>query len=191
MVRVHRASIYSTYVYVYTESRVIFGYIDLCIECHGIRFFNQSYFTKGSVVNFERHIKLITDDHTLIKSFFSKAYIKVMCVYSSIHCYFITRNSLWQDLSKITQGFPFYIKLLLSPGLRWQQDCRRGLWHDLKFSSITLLWLVGLNMCWYCLNRKLPVVTVIARFMGPTWGPSGADRTQVGPMWAPWTLLSG
>ena len=29
------------------------------------------------------------------------------------------------------------------------------------------------------------------RFMGPTWGPSGADRTQVGPMLAPWTLLSG
>ena len=27
--------------------------------------------------------------------------------------------------------------------------------------------------------------------MGPSWGPSGADRTQVGPMLAPWTLLSG
>ena len=33
--------------------------------------------------------------------------------------------------------------------------------------------------------------TLIASFMGPTWGPSGADRTQVGPMLAPWTLLSG
>ena len=33
--------------------------------------------------------------------------------------------------------------------------------------------------------------TLIARFMRPTWGPSGADRTQVGPMLAPWTLLSG
>ena len=32
--------------------------------------------------------------------------------------------------------------------------------------------------------------TLIARFMGPAWGPSGADRTQVGPMLAPWTLLS-
>ena len=32
---------------------------------------------------------------------------------------------------------------------------------------------------------------LIAKFMGPTWGPSGADRTQVGPMLAPWTLLSG
>ena len=32
---------------------------------------------------------------------------------------------------------------------------------------------------------------LIARFMGPTWGPSGTDRTQVGPMLAPGTLLSG
>ena len=33
--------------------------------------------------------------------------------------------------------------------------------------------------------------SLIARFMGPTWDPSGADRTQVGPILAPWTLLSG
>ena len=31
---------------------------------------------------------------------------------------------------------------------------------------------------------------LIARFMGPSWGPSGADRSQVGPMLALWTLLS-
>ena len=35
------------------------------------------------------------------------------------------------------------------------------------------------------------VQTPIARFTGPTWGTSGTDRTQVGPMLAPWTLLSG
>ena len=34
-------------------------------------------------------------------------------------------------------------------------------------------------------------IALVARFIGPTWGPSGADRTQVGPMLAPWTLLSG
>ena len=33
-------------------------------------------------------------------------------------------------------------------------------------------------------------VSLIARFMVPTWGPPGADRTQVGPMLAPWSLLS-
>ena len=35
------------------------------------------------------------------------------------------------------------------------------------------------------------VTSLIARFMGPTRGPSGADRTQVGPMLTPWTLLFG
>ena len=39
--------------------------------------------------------------------------------------------------------------------------------------------------------QRRAVYTMIARFMGPTWGPSGADRTQVGPRLAPWTLLSG
>ena len=34
-------------------------------------------------------------------------------------------------------------------------------------------------------------ISLIARFMGPTWCPPGTDRTQVGPMVAPWTLLSG
>ena len=33
--------------------------------------------------------------------------------------------------------------------------------------------------------------SLIANFMGPAWGPYGADRTQVGPMLAPLTLLSG
>ena len=32
---------------------------------------------------------------------------------------------------------------------------------------------------------------LITRFMGPTGGPSRVDKTQVGPMSAPWTLLSG
>ena len=33
--------------------------------------------------------------------------------------------------------------------------------------------------------------TQIARFTGPTWGPPGSYRPQMGPMLAPWTLLSG
>ena len=35
------------------------------------------------------------------------------------------------------------------------------------------------------------ILSQIARFMGPTWGSIGDDRTQVGSMLAPWTLLSG
>ena len=33
--------------------------------------------------------------------------------------------------------------------------------------------------------------TLIARFMGPARGPPGSCRLRVGPMLAPWTLLSG
>ena len=43
----------------------------------------------------------------------------------------------------------------------------------------------------YSTSMALREHTQIARFMGPTWGPPGADRTQVGPMLAPWSLLSG
>ena len=45
---------------------------------------------------------------------------------------------------------------------------------------------VWIDELWKILDTPL-----IARFMGSTWGQSGADRTQVGPMLAPWTLLSG
>ena len=33
--------------------------------------------------------------------------------------------------------------------------------------------------------------TQITKFMGPTWGPPGSCRSQMGPMLAPWTFLSG
>ena len=33
--------------------------------------------------------------------------------------------------------------------------------------------------------------TQIAKFMGPTWGSPGSCWPQIGPMLAPWTLLSG
>ena len=39
--------------------------------------------------------------------------------------------------------------------------------------------------------KSFTELPLIARFMGLIWGPFGADRTQVGPMLAPWTLLSG
>ena len=37
----------------------------------------------------------------------------------------------------------------------------------------------------------LEKLSLITRFMEPTWGPSGAERTQTGPMLATGTLLSG
>ena len=49
---------------------------------------------------------------------------------------------------------------------------------------------IEMNTQWPC-KGIYGSFTLIARFMGPTWGPSGADRTQVGPMLTLWTLLSG
>ena len=52
--------------------------------------------------------------------------------------------------------------------------------------------LIYLYLCSVLVIDVLHTITsLIARFMGPTWGPSGADRTQVGPKLAPWTLPSG
>ena len=57
--------------------------------------------------------------------------------------------------------------------------------------------------CWYSghikitkrdlggLSFRTRKTSPVANFMGPTWGPPGSYRLQMGPMWAPWTLLSG
>ena len=64
-------------------------------------------------------------------------------------------------------------------------------------NSITLLtyrnyWQRLRLLAWNLTSTSVVFLTpLIARFMGPTWDPSGANRTQVGPMLAPWTFLSG
>ena len=45
------------------------------------------------------------------------------------------------------------------------------------------------GMLW-AFGRRLTVIQT-AKFMGPTWGPPGSCRPQMGPMLVPWTLLSG
>ena len=51
----------------------------------------------------------------------------------------------------------------------------------------------GLYVLWYVQNQFVAqnMLSLIARFMGPTWGSSGADRIPVVPMLATRTLLSG
>ena len=51
----------------------------------------------------------------------------------------------------------------------------------------TWLYIMLLFTVWFCFALQ----SLIARFMRSTWGPSGANRTQVCPMLAPWTLISG
>ena len=54
---------------------------------------------------------------------------------------------------------------------------------------------VTINRCMYTLRTNLVDTILIAshkaKFMGPTWGPPGSCRPQMGPMLAPWNLLSG
>ena len=57
------------------------------------------------------------------------------------------------------------------------------------WSNFSKIWISKLHV--EKLLWKHDMDTQIARFMGPTWDPPGADRTQVGPVLAPWTLLSG
>ena len=70
-----------------------------------------------------------------------------------------------------------------------------SLYHGVSYISqlivIYHLILWSHNTCHMHVHLSYADISLRARFIGPTRGPSGADRTQVGPMWAPWTLLSG
>ena len=59
----------------------------------------------------------------------------------------------------------------------------------LKYIAFARSEFVAVKFAWRTIF--LSFLSLIERFMGPTWGPSGAGRTQVGPMFAPWILLSG
>ena len=63
--------------------------------------------------------------------------------------------------------------------------------HLVKFNRLDLNTYTENNRFVFllCLHDELSMQTLIARFMGPTWGSS--DRTQLGHLLAPWTLLSG
>ena len=64
------------------------------------------------------------------------------------------------------------------------------IWSNFKFDRNIVSGTVAWSESSMMKDISCPM-SLIARFMGPTWGPPGADRTQVGPMWATWTLLSG
>ena len=65
----------------------------------------------------------------------------------------------------------------------------------LAMLNFDVFFVIRLNYCWMhsmIYNDRLTHWgSLITKFMGPKWGLSGADRTQMGPMLAPWTLLSG
>ena len=115
---------------------------------------------------------------------------------------FSTINSIHQAdyvyaMSKVVESSE---KKLYQPSqgiLTWLPDYTARPWgtgeHNIRFSSDQPSFEVMIDLAITIETpiRPFPSSPQIARFMGPTWGPSGAYRTQVGPMLAPWTLLSG
>ena len=111
--------------------------------------------------------------------------------------------AIWRHQAAIntwcSETFGGKIKLYLSITqlLRWgiyQKKARIRLSYIVNIMAADDLATQGaIALNWPCNPGIWPtaVSALIARFMRPTWGPSGADRTQVGPMLASWTLLSG
>ena len=80
---------------------------------------------------------------------------------------------------KFALKVPWYFIGSCHPHFEWCQKGKRNFY-------MSRLWSLGTRTF-----GSTVMTTLITRFIGPTWSPSGADRTQVGPMLAPWTLLSG
>ena len=68
----------------------------------------------------------------------------------------------------------------------------RQVFYDLLPLLDRICWKMPHRTIYYCSGSYIwALISLIARFLEPTWSPSGADRSQVGPMMAPWSLLSG
>ena len=70
------------------------------------------------------------------------------------------------------------------------------LWCNKPWDYDTAVYVIITTNIHYLPETELPgapfITSLIARFVGPTWDPPGADgRTQVGPIWATWKLLFG
>ena len=76
---------------------------------------------------------------------------------------------LVQKISKVYNGFMIYTHCILGVGRP-----------------------IGIFRCYSLIsyNYDITQMSRITKFMGPTWGPHGSCRPQMGPMLAPWTLLS-
>ena len=94
----------------------------------------------------------------------------------------------------VTRSFDVFFDLRLNKRLskehrrRWFETPSRSLWGHCN-GLFDRNW--GKHADSEVALKMLTKHTLRARFMGPTWGSSRADRTQVGPLLAPWTLLSG
>ena len=111
---------------------------------------------------------------------------------------FMPRIIQWVYASLCFSTSGFYLGLLCVETLELDKTVWKFLWWCLRcwmtyWRIYVELWAVSCQEFeenWQGWNG-MHCPPQLARSMGPTWGPPGADRTQVGPMLAPWTLLSG
>ena len=87
------------------------------------------------------------------------------------------------------RGVLWFAKLLCVTFLDLGKQCgkRCTYWTDSSVGN----WVRRTNQDKHSLNAYFTKCPLISSFMWPIWGQSGAGRTQVGPMLASWTLLSG
>ena len=75
------------------------------------------------------------------------------------------------------------------------EKCVYLMWHIVsswkKHQSLEVQLMQMSNNFTHKANTLHKQQTQITTFMGPTWGPPGSCRRQMGPMLATWTLLSG
>ena len=87
------------------------------------------------------------------------------------------------------------VRILANGSIILKQSLSSLTWHiSITVHVYYLTWKVSLSvwfMLWYAGSCWWHVFTQIARFMGPTWGPPGSCRPQLGPMLTPCMLLSG
>ena len=110
--------------------------------------------------------------------------------------------TLWtvRGTSNITQETGLTTSLCTALLLRITGSMGEICWSLVDSTHIaSAMWKVfsfSMHHRWLSMSGDVAVTVLLltalrARSMKPTWGPSGADRTQVGPMLAPWSLLCG
>ena len=91
--------------------------------------------------------------------------------------------TIW--LSKLSTNYGEDVAYVTSDPTVWdlaRSQIENGPWFEPSWDSY----------CTICNKLRAPMNhSQIARFMGPTWGPPGSCRPQMGPILAPWTLLWG
>ena len=135
----------------------------------------------------------------LLNGLFKPVFWKQVCSYFSGHYSQVNffqiikiQNTIWLHHKCNMQALYIYNGHQMYEVIRWKQikylKISQQVCYYITFHSRYMYdYHIEAWTTWKTLCRP----SLIARFMGPTWGPSGADRTQMGPMFAPWTLLSG